>query len=92
MIVTLKSYLDTLEELERLKPERDRRKVPTLTELAAAAGIHKGSMSRIVNGQVRYLSFEVGSAILDELNRRGFSSDITDIVSYHPAVEEKEPA
>jgi transcriptional regulator with XRE-family HTH domain len=92
MIVTLKSYLETLAELERAKPEADRRQVPNLVELAAAAGIHKATLSRWASGQIRSLSFDTAIAILDELNKRGFRSDLSNILVYRqPAPEGETP-
>ncbi len=84
MIVTLKSYLESLEERERVKPEEERRKVPNLVELAEVAGVHKATLSRFAGGQTRSLPFDMGVAILDELNRRGFKTNVNDILTYLP--------
>lgn len=84
MYVRLGAYLEELEAIERAKPEGQRRKVPTMKELARAAGISPVSLSRLVRGQVNSLNFSIGTGILDELRRRGFDADVGDILSYQP--------
>jgi DNA-binding Xre family transcriptional regulator len=84
MYVKLKSYLEELEELEQSRPAGQRREVPTLRDLAAAAGIHEVTMSKLVRGKIRSLTFDTGTAILDELHRRGFEADVSDILGYRP--------
>lgn len=85
MRVTLKSYLTDLSEREQGKPEGVRRDVPTLTELATVAGVQKGTMSRLVNGKIRALSFDIGERVLTELHKRGFiEAGIGDILAFDP--------
>jgi DNA-binding Xre family transcriptional regulator len=82
MYFNLKSYLGDLEAAEAAKPVTLRRHVPTLTELAAAAGIHKVTMSKMVQGRIRSLNFDVGQKIVAELRRCGFNTQPGDLLGY----------
>lgn len=82
LYVKLGPYLETLENEERLRPEAMRREVPTMKELAQAAGITPVSLSRLVRGKIKSLNFDTGAAIIAELRRRGFDTDVDDILAY----------
>lgn len=82
MFFNLKSYLSELEAAERAKPEDERRDVPTLTDLANAAGVHKVTMSKLVQGRIHSLNFDIGAAIIAELRRRGFDTQPGDLLGY----------
>lgn len=84
MYIRLGEYLAGLEGLERSRPAAERRNVPTMRELAEAARINPVSMSRLARGRIRSLNFDIGAAILDELNRRGFPATPNDILAYVP--------
>lgn len=84
MIITLESYLAGLRDKERAKPEGQRLEVPTYTDLAIAAGVDGATISRLARGKIRALSFNVGTSILDELHRRGFNPQVSDILVYNP--------
>jgi hypothetical protein len=82
MIVTLKSFLTRLQEEERAKPEKQRRQVPAIKDLAVAAGISRVQMQRVVNGDITSLKLSVGSGIIKALRDRGFRADVSDILGY----------
>jgi DNA-binding Xre family transcriptional regulator len=82
MYIQLGAYLSKLENEERGLPEGKRRPVPTMRELAAAAGINPVTLSRLERGKIKSLNLEIGAAILDELNRRGFDTTPNDIIAY----------
>lgn len=82
MIVTLKSYLARLEDEERFKPEAARREVPNIGELAKDAGISRVQMQRVVSGDISSLKLTVGSGIISALRKRGFDTDVSDILEY----------
>lgn len=84
MYMQLGQYLEHLKAIERTKPERARREVPSMRELADAAGINPVSLSRLETGKIGSLRFEIGAAILDELRRRGFETQPGDIIGYRP--------
>ena len=83
MYIKLGPYLETLQTMERTKPESEQRKVPTMKELAHVAGINPVSLSRLVTGKIGSLNFKIGASILDELNQRGFPTTPNDILAYH---------
>jgi DNA-binding Xre family transcriptional regulator len=84
MYVRLKTYLDELADHERRKPEEQRRSVPSMTELAAVSGIHKGTLSRWVTGDIRAVNLDVMQKIVAELYRRGFRPTPNDLIGLAP--------
>lgn len=84
MYVVFKSYLDGLEAAERSKPEGQRRKVPTIGELAAELGIHRVTLSNVVNGNIAQLNLDLGGRIITAMRRRGFRMVETDLIVYRP--------
>lgn len=88
IVVTLSigAYLKRLEAEEAAKP-RGGRAVPTVAELAEAAGLSRGAMYNLVNGQVKLVNLEKLSAIISELQRRGFDAQLTDMLTTFAADE-----
>ena len=84
VLINLKSYLANLERNEMAKPESERQSIPTLTELADIAGIHRVPFTRIANGRIKLLNLEVVDSVIEEMRRRGFNMDITDFIVYQP--------
>jgi hypothetical protein len=84
MRVTLKEYLARLESIESVKPEGQRREVPTLSDLAAAAGIHPMTMSKWISGRIGATNHRTSGAIIMELRQRGFPAEVADILAYVP--------
>src|SRR4051794_3822179 len=84
MYITLKSYLGHLEALERSKPVGGRRAVPTIGELAEELGIHRVTLSNIINGNIQQLDLKTGGRIITAMRRRGFEMDVTDMIAYRP--------
>lgn len=91
MIVTLRAYLARLQADELAKPSDRRSSVPSLTELAEAVGYSRQSMYNLVSEKnpARRLDLDTAAKIIDELRRRGFSMDITDLLAYRPADAEE---
>ncbi len=84
MVVTLKSYLTRLEEGEARRPEDQRRPVPQLDELAAEIGVHRVTLSNIVNNKGELFNLRLGARIIAALRRRGFEADVADVLAYEP--------
>lgn len=80
--VTLKEYLARLEALESTKPLEQRRDVPSMAQLARLAGVHPMTISRWVTGETKSTDHHVMSVIIDELQARGFDTDLTDLLTY----------
>jgi len=87
MYITLKSYLGHIEALERSKPPGTRRTIPTIGELADELGIHRVTLSNIVNGNIQQLDLKTGGRIITAMRRRGFEMDVTDMIAYRPPEE-----
>jgi hypothetical protein len=84
MYIRLKPYLEELAIKEEARPEEERRPVPTMEEIARSVKYNPVSMSRLVTGRIKSLNLELGAAIVDELRRRGFPMQVTDLVGYEP--------
>jgi hypothetical protein len=80
LVVTLGSYLSYIKSEELAKAESQRRSVPTIGELAEAAGIHRVTMQNLVSGDVKRVNFETLSAVVNELRRRGFNPRVSDLL------------
>lgn len=77
--VTLKDLLLRLELEERQKPAKERRAIPTITELAAAAGVSRIAMSNLVNDNRQRIDLVMLEGALKELTRRGFDVEADDL-------------
>lgn len=82
MRIALKHYLDTIAYEESFKPQKDRRKVPTITALAGDVGITRSQMHRILSNEVKSLNLDIADKIITVMRQRGFDMAITDIVDY----------
>ncbi len=88
MIVTLKSYLARLEEQEAAKPEDQRKEVPQIKDLAKEIDIHVTRLSKIANNRAALLSLDIMTRIIRALRRRGFNTDVSDLLKYVEGGEE----
>jgi hypothetical protein len=84
MHIVLKSYLEHLEEIERARPAGERRRVPSMTELADEVGLHYVTLSKIANNNISQLSLETGGKIISAVRRFGFPMDASDLIAYQP--------
>ncbi len=82
MYIQLASYLRRIRAIERRKPKEQRLSVPSMKELSKVAGIGLTSISRMANGHTRSLNLDVASAIMTEMWKRGFETEITDILKF----------
>lgn len=82
IVITLKSYLSDLEEIESTKPPNERRQVPTLTELADFAGVDVSVLSRSAANQRDNVNRKLYGKIIAALRRRGFRCDVGDVLRY----------
>lgn len=87
MYIMLSAYLDTLKAVERSKPEGERRAVPTIVALAEAIHVHPITLSNIANNRVTRFNLEIGAAIIDEMRRRGFPMEASDLIAYRSSPE-----
>lgn len=82
LIVTIDSYLAKLKEIEATKPPQKRLSVPTQTDFARLLGVTPGSLSKIFANRIDGLSRKKLATIIAELRRRGFNTDVNDILVY----------
>lgn len=77
MYISLGTYLANLEA-------QGRNNVPTIRNLATSIGLHEVTLHNIAKGRSKQLNLDTAQRILDEMNRRGFKMDISDLVKYEP--------
>jgi hypothetical protein len=82
MYIVLKEYLARLSTIESRLPAEEQRQVPTYSELADIAGIHRVTFSHLVNNKTDSLNLNVASKIITEMRRRGFPMQETDLLIY----------
>lgn len=76
--ILIKPYLETL------KLSKDRDKVPTISELAAAAGMHVNSYRRLAQNETGKIDKDAIAKTIAELRRRGFDTQVGDVLVYVP--------
>jgi hypothetical protein len=82
IFIKLPVYLAELRQVEGRKPRSQRRPIPTMKQLALAAGIHPVTLSRLVRGRILALNLEIGAAIIAEMRQRGFDMQLCDLLGY----------
>ena len=82
--VILGEYLRRLELEELGKPPAQRRTIPTITELAAVVGISRVAMSNLANDNMKLVNLKTLAAVLTELRRRNFDTELSDLLAAHP--------
>lgn len=83
--VTLKEHLIALEALESQKPPEERYPVPTLAELIKASGVSRATLYNMAGNYVNSANLVVLSAIMSDLRRRGFPTQVSDLLTAYPA-------
>lgn len=83
-IKPISSFLRRLRLIEQRKPQESQRPVPTLQDLSDVVGIGVSGISGMSRNKTLKLS--VANQILDEMNRRGFLMEVTDLLGYEPPV------
>lgn len=81
--IQLDVYLERLKGAESYQRVTERRQVPTYVELANESGISPVTLSRIANGHIKQLNLSVLDSIITSLRRRGFATDVSDLLVYH---------
>lgn len=81
--LTLDAFLSRLEAEVKGNP-RDKRDVPSIPELAEAAGVSRGAMYNLVKGHVKHVNLELLTAVVNELRRRDFEVELDDVFAMYP--------
>jgi hypothetical protein len=82
MHVRLAFYLSDLKQQQAARPG-DQRVVPTVADLAVAAGVSTQAIYNILNSNINGMRFETFGAIIREFRRRGFEAQVEDILGYN---------
>jgi hypothetical protein len=85
--VALDHYLASLEASETAKLPEKRRQVPSVAELAKAAGINRATLYNLIGNKTRSVNLDVLGAVVSELRQRGFEVDISDVIRIYPSHE-----
>lgn len=90
LTVTLDDYLNILRGEEAKKPDGERIEVPTISDLADGAGLHRVTVSNLINNNVKQINIETISAIVNELKERGFDVKVSDVLDFRVPRAKKE--
>lgn len=90
LYVTLKSYLQRLQEIEDSKPEMQRRSVPTMEEIARDAGITTVAISNIATNKIKQLSLQTAGKIIIAVRLHGFPMDVADLLALRSILSESD--
>ena len=83
--VTLQDHLKRLEVAELSKLPNNRKKIPSLPDLAEAVGVTRQAMHNLATNRVTLVNLTILSAVLSELRRQGFPTDVSDVLVAYPA-------
>lgn len=90
--VSLREYLIQLEASESIKPPHERRAVPSLPSLAAAAGFTRQGLYNLAGGNIKMLNLEVLSKVMNELRRHGFPVEVSHLLTAYPIPSDDSPS
>lgn len=80
MKIVIKDYLKRLEYEELQRPAAERRRVPSLRELAEAVPLSRMAMYRLVGGQTKFINRDVIESVAKHLRSLGFEPKTTDLI------------
>lgn len=87
MRVVFNEYLKALESEERAKPLEQRRRVPTIEDLAPAVGLHHVTLRNVANSNIKKLDLDTAGKLITLMRKLGFDTVETDIIRYNPESE-----
>ncbi len=87
MRVVFNEYLKALESEERTKPIEQRRRVPTIEELAPAVGLHHVTLRNVANSNIKKLDLDTAGKLITLMRKLGFDTVETDVIRYKPESE-----
>lgn len=87
MQVVFSKYLKALETAEQAKPLEQRRRVPTIEELAPVVGLHPVTLRNIANSNIKKLDLDTAGQLISLMRKIGFNTVETDVIRYVPEVE-----
>lgn len=87
MYISFRTYLKGLDDAEREKPIEERRRVPSIDELAHEVGVHPVTFRNIANGNIKQLNLELAGKIITVMRKLSFPMQETDLIRYQPEDE-----
>ncbi len=82
MAVVFGDYLRRLEREENQKPLEQRRRVPSIEELAVELDLHPVTLRNIANNNIKKLDLETAGKAITLMRRLGFQMKDTDFVRF----------
>jgi DNA-binding transcriptional regulator YhcF (GntR family) len=82
MAVVFGEYLRGLEKEENQKPLEQRRRVPSIEELASELKLHPVTLRNIANNNIKKLDLETAASAIKLMRRLGFAMRDTDFVRF----------
>jgi len=82
MAVVFGKYLKRLEIEENQKPLDQRRRVPSIEEIAGELGIHPVTLRNIANNNIKKLDLETAGKTIILMRRLGFPMQDTDFLRF----------
>ena len=82
MAVVFGEYLKRLEAEEKAKPLAERRRIPTIEEIAKELDIHPVTLRNIANNNIKKLDLETAGKAITLMRHLGFPMRDTDFVQF----------
>lgn len=84
MNVVFGEYLKGLEAAEKAKPLDQRRRVPSIEDLAPEVALHPVTLRNIANGNIKKLDLDTAGKLITIMRRLGFDTVETNVIRYIP--------
>ena len=84
MDVVFGKYLKALEAAEQAKPLGQRRRIPSIEELAPEVKLHPVTLRNIANGNIKKLDLDTAGKLITIMRRLGFDTVETNVIRYIP--------
>jgi len=84
MQVVFGDYLKRLEAAERSKPLEQRRRIPSIEDIAPAVELHPVTLRNIANSNIKKLDLGTAGKLISIMRRLGFDTVETDVIRYIP--------
>lgn len=86
MHVVFGEYLKALETAEKAKPLDQRRRVPSIEEIAPVVELHPVTLRNIANSNIKKLDLDTAGKLITLMRKLGFNTVETDVIRYVPEV------
>lgn len=80
--VVVMEYIDKLKGQERKKPVHERRPIPTVEEMAKAAGISKTGFIDFAHNRTKGINRDLIDSVITQLRACGYDTQLTDVIQY----------